>query len=147
MIEKNSRPVYKNDTQDAYVYRNGQYESAKGYNGYSYGQNRGWGVEERASTEQKADRVNHSKRLKNASDERMYDSYPALNRQVPGDQKTLNREARREYEALDNALEHHAAGQKNDEQRHRLESERALMQYPNELSQLTDRMASDSWQG
>mgnify|MGYP004603122927 CR=1 FL=1 len=114
MIEKNSRPVYENDTQDAYVYRNGQYESAKGYNGYSYGQNRGWGVEEKAST---------------------------------GDQKTLNREARREYKALDDALEHRVAGQKNDEQRHRLESERALMQYPNELSQLIDRMASDSWQG
>ena len=30
---------------------------------------------------------------------------------------------------------------------HRLNSERELMKYPNELSQLTDRMASDSWQG
>ena len=33
------------------------------------------------------------------------------------------------------------------ERRHRLDSERELMKYPNELSQLADRMASDSWQG
>lgn len=39
------------------------------------------------------------------------------------------------------------AGKKNAEQRHRLNSERELMKYPNELSQLADRMASDSWQG
>ena len=31
--------------------------------------------------------------------------------------------------------------------RDRLNSERELMKYPNELSQLADRMASDSWQG
>ena len=68
--------VYKNDTNDEYVYENGQYESAHGGNGYRYG----------------------------------------TNRQVSGVHKTLNRE-------------------------------RELMKYPNELSQLADRMASDSWQG
>ena len=91
--------VYKNDTNDEYVYENGQYESAHGGNGYRYG----------------------------------------TNRQVSGVHKTLNREAQREYHALEDALEH--------EQRHRLDSERELMKYPNELSQLADRMASDSWQG
>ena len=99
--------VYKNDTNDEYVYENGQYESAHGGNGYRYG----------------------------------------TNRQVSGVHKTLNREAQRGYKALENALEHGTAGKKNDEQRHRLNSERELMKYPNELSQLTDRMASDSWQG
>ena len=64
-----------------------------------------------------------------------------------GVHKTLNREAQREYQALENALEYGIAGKKNAEQRHRLDSERELMKYPNELSQLTDRMASDSWQG
>ena len=59
----------------------------------------------------------------------------------------MNREAQREYHALEDALEHGIAGKKNAEQRHRLDSERELMKYPNELSQLTDRMASDSWQG
>ena len=59
----------------------------------------------------------------------------------------MNREAQREYHALEDALEHGTAGKKNEEQRHRLDSERELMKYPNELSQLTDRMASDSWQG
>ena len=88
--------VYKNDTNDEYVYENGQYESAHGGNGYRYG----------------------------------------TNRQVSGVHKTLNREAQREYQALENA-----------QQRHRLNSERELMKYPNELSQLADRMASDSWQG
>ena len=90
--------VYKNDTNDEYVYENGQYESAHGGNGCRYG----------------------------------------TNRQVSGVHKTLNREAQREYGI---------AGKKNAEQRHRLNSERELMKYPNELSQLTDRMASDSWQG
>ena len=89
--------------------------------------------------------------------------------------QTLNREAIREYEALKSAEkrntsrskpEEHSsstAGQcaaeknsstaektlikKNSEQQHRLASERELMKYPNELSQLVDRMASDSWQG
>lgn len=69
------------------------------------------------------------------------------NRQIPGTEKTLNREARREYKALEDALDHNKAGKKNDEQRHRLNSERELKKYPNELSQLTDRMASDTWQG
>ena len=32
--------VYKNDTNDEYVYENGQYESAHGGNGYRYGTNR-----------------------------------------------------------------------------------------------------------
>ena len=132
MAEKNGRHGYKNDTQDAYVYRNGQYESAKGYNGYSYGQNRGWGVEEEASTQQMSGRVDNSKKQ----------AFDGLDKQ-----ETLNREARREYRALDDALQHDAAGKKNTEQRHRLDSERELMKYPNELSQLTDRMASDSWQG
>ncbi len=59
----------------------------------------------------------------------------------------MNREAQREYQALENVLEYGIAGKKNAEQRHRLNSERELMKYPNELSQLTDRMASDSWQG
>jgi len=99
--------VYKNDTNDEYVYENGQYESAHGGNGYRYG----------------------------------------TNRQVSGVHKTLNREAQREYQALENALEYGIAGKKNAEQRHRLNSERELMKYPNELSPLTDRMASDSWQG
>ena len=99
--------VYKNDTNDEYVYENGQYESAHGGNGYRYG----------------------------------------TNRQVSGVHKTLNREAQREYQALENALKYGTAGKKNAEQRHRLDSERELMKYPNELSQLTDRMASDSWQG
>ena len=76
--------VYKNDTNDEYVYENGQYESAHGGNGCRYGTNR---------------------------------------------------------------LEYGIAGKKNADQRHRLNSERELMKYPNELSQLTDRMASDSWQG
>ena len=84
--------VYKNDTNDEYVYENGQYESAHGGNGCRYG----------------------------------------TNRQVSGVHKTLNREAQREYQALE---------------RHRQNSERELMKYPNELSQLADRMASDSWQG
>ena len=92
--------VYKNDTNDEYVYENGG-------NGCRYG----------------------------------------TNRQVSGVHKTLNREAQREYQALENALEYGTAGKKNAEQRHRLDSERELMKYPNELSQLTDRMASDSWQG
>ena len=70
-----------------------------------------------------------------------------MNKKERGVHKTLNREAKREYKALENALEHGTAGKKNDEQRHRLNSERELMKYPNELSQLTDRMASDSWQG
>ena len=83
--------VYKNDTNDEYVYENGQYESAHGGNGYRYG----------------------------------------TNRQVSGVHKTLNREAQREYQALENALEYGIAGKKN----------------ANELSQLADRMASDSWQG
>lgn len=48
---------------------------------------------------------------------------------------------------MENALEYGIAGKKNAEQRHRLNSERELMKYPNELSQLADRMASDSWQG
>ena len=48
---------------------------------------------------------------------------------------------------MEDALEHGIAGKKNAEQRHRLDSERGLMKYPNELSQLADRMASDSWQG
>ena len=89
--------------------------------------------------------------------------------------QTLNREAIREYEALKSAekrntfrskTEEHSSsntGQcvvrktdstaeknlinKNSEQQHRLASERELMKYPNELSQLVDRMASDSWQG
>ena len=68
-------------------------------------------------------------------------------KQNSGVHKTLNREAQREYQALENALEYGTAGKKNAEQRHRLDSERELMKYPNELSQLTDRMASDSWQG
>ena len=68
-------------------------------------------------------------------------------KQNSGVHKTLNREAQREYHALEDALEHGIAGKKNEEQRHRLDSERELMKYPNELSQLTDRMASDSWQG
>ena len=92
--------VHKNDTNDEYVYENGQYESAHGGNGCRYG----------------------------------------TNRQVSGVHKTLNREAQREYQALENALEYGIAG-------NRLNSERELMKYPNELSQLTDRMASDSWQG
>ena len=48
---------------------------------------------------------------------------------------------------MENALEYGIAEKKNAEQRHRLNSERELMKYPNELSQLVDRMASDSWQG
>ena len=59
----------------------------------------------------------------------------------------MNREAQREYQALENALEYGIAEKKNAEQRHRLNSERELMKYPNELRQLVDRMASDSWQG
>lgn len=84
---------------------------------------------------------------------------------VSGTHKTLNREAVREYEALEAArndaeAQHTVAAirspeqkpqqilvKKNSEQQHRLASERELMKYPNELSQLTDRMASDSWQG
>lgn len=69
------------------------------------------------------------------------------NKQICGKCKTLNREAQREYEALEDAMKHKNAGKKNDEQIHRLESERELMKYPNELSQLTDRMAGNSWQG
>ena len=65
--------VYKNDTNDEYVYENGQYESAHGGNGYRYG----------------------------------------TNRQVSGVHKTLNREAQREYQALENALEYGIAGKKN----------------------------------
>lgn len=82
-----------------------------------------------------------------------------------GTHKTRNREAVREYEALEAArndaeTQHTVAAssspeqaaqqklvKKNSEQQHRLASERELMKYPNELSQLTDRMASDSWQG
>lgn len=60
---------------------------------------------------------------------------------------TLNREAAREYAALEQELKRHCPGKKDEEQKHRLESERALMQYPNELSQLADRMADNSWQG
>ena len=78
---------------------------------------------------------------------RMEEMAAAMERQVSGVHKTLNREAQREYQALENALEYGTAGKKNAEQRHRLDSERELMKYPNELSQLTDRMASDSWQG
>ena len=62
--------VHKNDTNDEYVYENGQYESAHGGNGYRYG----------------------------------------TNRQVSGVHKTLNREAQREYQALENALEYGIAG-------------------------------------
>ena len=78
---------------------------------------------------------------------RMEEMAAAMERQVSGVHKTLNREAQREYQALENALEYGIAGKKNAEQRHRLNSERELMKYPNELSQLADRMASDSWQG
>ena len=67
--------VYKSDTNDEYVYENGQYESAHGGNGYRYG----------------------------------------TNRQVSGVHKTLNREAQREYQALENALEYGIAGKKNAE--------------------------------
>lgn len=80
---------------------------------------------------------------------RMEEMATAMERtdRFPGVHKTLNREAQREYQALENALEYGIAGKKNAEQRHRLNSERELMKYPNELSQLADRMASDSWQG
>ena len=61
--------------------------------------------------------------------------------------KTENHEAVRSYQSLEKALAKGIPGKKNAEQLHRLESERALMQYPNELSQLTERISSDSWQG
>lgn len=67
---------------------------------------------------------------------------------------TLNREAALEYAALEKERTGNRAKKgnarpaaKNAEQKHRLGSERELMKYPNELSQLADRMADNSWQG
>lgn len=69
------------------------------------------------------------------------------NKQRPGVEKTWNKEAQREYEALESAIREGRPGKKSAAQRKKLAVEREAMQYPNEQSQLTDRMASNSWQG